>query len=106
MIQRFLSNYLPRHTHPVNRLLHLFGVPLSFLVAPALAIMRWDWYWHVGCFAFGYLLQFAGHAVEGNDAGEIVYIKKKLGLSYREYAPRAYSSSRPETSDDIKSADG
>ena len=104
MIQQFLKNYLPRHTHPLNRALHVLGVPLSFLVAPAAAIAGAAWYWHVGAFAAGYLLQFAGHAIEGNDAGEVVFLKKKLGLPYREYAPGANSSSGAETSDDTTSA--
>ena len=106
MIQKFLSNYLPRHRNPVNQILHLIGVPLSFVVAPVLAVLGWDWYWHVGCFVCGYLLQFAGHAVEGNHAGEVVFVRKKLGLSYNEYASRANSSSAPESSDDMTSAGG
>ena len=96
MINRFLQNYLPRHTHPFNRLLHAVGVPLSFLVAPIAAIAGAAWYWHVGCFIGGYVLQFVGHAVEGNDAGEVVFVKKKLGLPYTEYAPGANSSSDDE----------
>ncbi|MCA9047958.1 MAG: DUF962 domain-containing protein [Planctomycetaceae bacterium] len=106
MIRRFLSNYLPRHCHPFNRLLHLIGVPLSFVAAPVLALRGADWYWHVGCFVGGYLLQFAGHAVEGNDAGEVVFLKRMLGLPYTEYAPGSNSSSTPESSDDTNSAAG
>ncbi|HAD57641.1 MAG TPA: hypothetical protein DCG12_00145, partial [Planctomycetaceae bacterium] len=79
MIRRFIDNYLPRHTHPLNRGLHAIGVPLSFIVAPAAAIAGADWYWHVGSFIGGYVLQFAGHAIEGNDAGEVVFVKKILG---------------------------
>ena len=104
MIGRFLKNYLPRHTHPLNRALHAVGVPLSFLVAPVAAIAGASWYWHVGAFIGGYLLQFAGHAIEGNDAGEVVFLKKKFGLPYREYAPGANSSSGAETPDDTTSA--
>ena len=104
MIRKFLNNYLPRHTHPLNRALHAVGVPLSFVAAPAAAIAGAAWYWHVGAFVVGYLLQFAGHAIEGNDAGEVVFVKKKLGLPYREYAPGANSSSDSETPDDTTSA--
>ena len=104
MLRRFWHNYLPRHQNRVNQLLHLVGVPLSFLVAPALAMGGADWYWHVGCFVAGYVFQFVGHAVEGNDAGEVVFVKKMLGLPYNEYASGANSSSDPELPDDTTSA--
>ena len=35
----------------------------------------------------GYLLQFAGHALEGTDPGEVIYFKRKLGLPYVEFPP-------------------
>ena len=34
-------------------------------------------------FVGGYLLQFAGHLLEGTDPGEIIYFKRKLGLPLR-----------------------
>ena len=40
-------------------------------------------------FLGGYLLQFAGHALEGTDPGEIIYFKRKLGLPYVEFPPAA-----------------
>jgi hypothetical protein len=46
-------------------------------------------------FLGGYLLQFAGHALEGTDPGEVIYFKRKLGLSYVEFAPRPVRSSTP-----------
>lgn len=104
MLRRFLNNYLPRHQNPVNRALHLVGVPLSFVCAPLLALGGAAWYWHVGCFVSGYLIQFAGHAVEGNDAGEVVFVKRMLGLPYNEYAPGSNSLSDPEVPDDTTSA--
>ncbi|MEZ6129625.1 MAG: DUF962 domain-containing protein [Planctomycetaceae bacterium] len=103
MIRGFLNNYLPRHRNRINQRLHAVGIPLSFLVAPALAIGGAAWYWHVGCFVSGYVLQFVGHAVEGNDAGEVVFVKKMLGMPYTEYASNTYSSSVPETPDDTTS---
>jgi hypothetical protein len=106
MINRFIRNYLPRHTHPINQALHAVGVPLSFMVAPAAALLGADWYWHVGSFVGGYVLQFAGHAVEGNDAGEVVFVKKKLGLPYTEYAPGSNPSSAANSPDDTTSATG
>lgn len=103
MLRRFLSNYLPRHRNRINQALHVVGIPLAFCVAPALAVGGAAWYWHVGCFVGGYGLQFIGHAVEGNDAGEVVFVKRMLGMPYTEYAPGAYSSSVLESPDDTTS---
>lgn len=44
-------------------------------------------------FLGGYLIQFLGHALEGTDPGEVIYFKRKLGLSYVDIAP-ARSSRR------------
>lgn len=105
MIQRFLKNYLPRHTHRANRILHLVGVPLTFVAAPWALIAGAPWYYPLACFAGGYMLQFAGHAIEGNDAGEVVFIKKKLGMPYTEYAPGGTCSSNSDNDADMTSAD-
>ena len=104
MLRQFAANYLPRHRNPINLILHGVGVPLAFLVAPILAVMGCRWYVHVGCFVGGYFLQFVGHAIEGNDAGEVVFLKRKLGLSYTEYATGTNSSSPAESPDDTTSA--
>ncbi|MCA9062689.1 MAG: DUF962 domain-containing protein [Planctomycetaceae bacterium] len=100
MIARFLRNYLPRHQNRLNRALHLVGVPLTFVGTPACLIEHQPWYWAAACFFGGYALQFAGHAIEGNDAGEVVFIKKKLGLPYTEYGGRSNCSSDSETDAD------
>ncbi len=87
MLSRFLTNYIQRHTHPLNQLLHLVGVPLTFVVTIVLINQGTAWWWPVVSFFGGYLLQFIGHAIEGNDAGEVVLVKKWLGRSFREFAP-------------------
>jgi len=88
MLQRFLTNYIQRHTHPLNRLLHLVGVPLTFVVTAVLVSRQQEpWWWAVASFVGGYALQFLGHAIEGNDAGEVVLVKRWLGRPYREFAP-------------------
>jgi hypothetical protein len=51
------------------------------------------WWWALAAFVGGYLLQFAGHAVEGNDAGELVLIKRWLGRPYIEFGPLSKQSS-------------
>lgn len=104
MFARFLRNYLPRHRNRVNQILHLVGVPLTFVGTPACLIEGTAWYWPVLCFIGGYALQFAGHAVEGNDAGEVVFVKKLLHRPYTEYGPRTNRSSGSESS--VDSNDG
>ncbi len=54
-----------------------------------LAAWRWDlWYRPVLWFAGGYLLQWIGHRIEGNDMGELILIKKWRGQPYVAVAPR------------------
>ena len=100
MIRAFLRNYLPRHRNRANQILHLIGVPLTFVGTPWTLIAGAAPWWPCICFAGGYLLQFAGHAVEGNDAGESVFFKRMLGMPYTEYAPGTASSSDAEGNDD------
>ena len=95
MIRRFLSNYLERHRHPGNQLLHAVGLPLTFLV-PVILLFERQWWWAAAAFAGGYLLQFAGHAVEGNDAGEVILVKRAFGKPYREFGPRSKRSRADE----------
>ena len=87
MLERFFTNYIQRHTHPLNRLLHLLGVPLALIVTVVLVYRGDPWWWSVSSFVSGFALQFLGHAIEGNDAGEVVLVKKWLGRPYREFAP-------------------
>ena len=87
MLGRFIKNYLERHRHPLNQLLHGVGVPLTFVVSVVLLFQDRPW-WALGCFVGGYALQFAGHAIEGNDAGEVVLAKRLLGLPYTEFGPK------------------
>lgn len=93
------ERYLQRHCHPVSRWLHLIGVPLA-LVAVGLFIAyaitgRWErWCWPVVLLAVGYLLQWIGHRIEGNDMGEIILIKKSLGRPYVAISPR-YAQEQP-----------
>lgn len=88
MVKRFLSNYLERHLHPVNQVLHLIGVPLTFVVSVVCLVQNRPLL-ALGCFLGGYLLQFLGHAIEGNDAGELILVKKAIGKPYTEFGPRS-----------------
>jgi len=98
MFRRFVANYVERHLHPANRLLHVIGVPLTFVVS-VVFLFREQWWWAVGCFVGGYVLQFVGHAIEGNDAGEVVLMKKLLGKPYCEFGPRSpHAEAKPAPS--------
>ncbi len=90
-LRRGLANWLERHQHPFNRGIHLVGIPLALLVAPVLLlVLPWDeWYWAALAFVLGYVLQYVGHRVEGNDLGEWAAVKRLLGLPYVAVAPRA-----------------
>lgn len=80
-LRRFLRNYAERHRHPVNIVLHAVGLPVTFAL-PVWFLIDGNRFAALGCFVGGYVLQFMGHAAEGNDAGEIVLLKKALGLPY------------------------
>jgi uncharacterized membrane protein YGL010W len=93
-LRRFLRNYADRHRHPVNIALHVVGLPVTFLLPLWLAI---DGRYLAAsiCFAAGYVLQFVGHAVEGNDAGEVVLVKKALGWPYVAIVERPLQTRNP-----------
>jgi hypothetical protein len=84
-LRRILKNWLERHRHPFNFWIHLVGIPLA--VAGVILLFFVPWY---GALAFilGYVLQYVGHRVEGNDLGEWAAIKRLLGLPYVSISPR------------------
>lgn len=90
MIQRFLHNYLLRHQNRANQILHLIGVPLTFGGLIGFGIAG-EWFYAWSAFVAGYVLQFLGHAIEQNDAGELILVKKLLGIPYREFGPQTQS---------------
>ena len=84
---KWIDNYRARHRHPGNLWLHVVGLPVTFVV-PVVFLIRREWWWALGSFVAGYALQFAGHAIEGNDAGETIALKKLLGRPYVAVVPR------------------
>ena len=93
-VRKALGNWLERHQHPFNFAIHMLGIPLA--VSGLFLLFFLPWYWGVAAFVLGYLLQYLGHAVEGNDVGEWAAIKRMLGLPYVGIAPRWQ---RPEIHD-------
>ena len=64
----------------------MVGIPLTF--AGLLCLFFLPWYCGVGAFVFGYLLQFVGHMIEGNDVGELIPLKRLVGLPVVAIAPQ------------------
>ncbi len=90
---RARRKWLERHQNDFNFWIHMLGIPLALGGVPLLFFA--DWYWGVGAIAMGYLLQWIGHCVEGNDVGEFIPVKKLLGLPYIAIAPQFQRLPRP-----------
>jgi hypothetical protein len=87
-LRQALRNWLERHQHPVNFWIHLIGIPLAVAGVVLLLLAPAHWPWALAAFIGGYVLQWIGHSVEGNDVGEFAAIKRLLGLPYVGVAPR------------------
>jgi hypothetical protein len=73
-VRAFFVDYFSRHTNNWNRALHVVGVPLApFLVLYLL--VTGQFLRAAAAFAAGYLLQWIGHTIEGNEVGEVILIK-------------------------------
>ncbi len=59
----FVENYKAKHQHSLNRLSHSVGIPLIVISLPLFFL---SWRWALGLFVAGWVLQFVGHAIEGN----------------------------------------
>ena len=59
----FVEEYKAKHQHPLNRLTHSVGIPMIVLSLP---LFFFDWRWALALFVVGWILQFIGHAIEGN----------------------------------------
>jgi hypothetical protein len=85
-----VQHWLERHPNPSSFILHMIGIPptiLGVLFVPIyLCLLSLPiFYMALALFVGGYLLQFAGHVIEGTDPGEFIYFKRKLGLPYVEF---------------------
>jgi len=63
MQQDFFSNYKAKHQHPLNRLTHSIGIPM---IVVSLPLFLFNWRLALFLFVVGWILQFVGHAIEGN----------------------------------------
>ena len=86
--RRAIGNWLERHQHPFSFWIHMIGIPMTVVGIGLLIVYPAEWPWGVGAFVLGYLLQFIGHLVEGNDMGEWAGINRLLGLPYVGISPR------------------
>lgn len=89
----WLRNWFDRHRHPASLVLHAAGIPLTIaavvLAGVQLSRGQWPLWWRPAVLLVaGYLLQWIGHRIEGNDMGEVVVIKRWLGRPYVAIAAR------------------
>jgi uncharacterized membrane protein YGL010W len=63
MEQSLLENYRAKHRHPLNKLCHSVGIPMIVLSLP---LFLFSWRLALSLFVVGWILQFVGHAIEGN----------------------------------------
>jgi uncharacterized membrane protein YGL010W len=75
-VRGIYSKWAVRHTHPLSLALHCIGIPLTIAAVPALLLRSFAI--AAVLFIAGYVLQFIGHAVEGNKSGEQLLLEKLL----------------------------
>ncbi|HSE31216.1 MAG TPA: DUF962 domain-containing protein [Pyrinomonadaceae bacterium] len=63
MSSDLLANYKAKHQHPLNRLTHGIGIPM---IVVSLPLFLFNWRLALPLFIVGWILQFVGHAIEGN----------------------------------------
>jgi hypothetical protein len=83
-------NWLERHQNPFNYWIHLIGIPLALM--GLVLLFAAPWYYGAAAIVAGYLLQWVGHRVEGNDVGEFIPVKRLLGLPVVAVAPQFHQS--------------
>ena len=63
MTGSLIDNYKSKHQNPLNRLCHVIGIPM---IVVSLPLFFFNWRWALALFVFGWIFQFVGHAIEGN----------------------------------------
>lgn len=59
----FMEDYKAKHRHPLNRLTHNIGIPM---IVVSLPLFFFSWRWALALFVVGWIFQFIGHWIEGN----------------------------------------
>lgn len=91
------DRWIVRHQHPASRVLHAIGIPMTVVAVGMFIIYGFDllpaqWWLATAVFILSFALQWVGHQIEGNDMGEIILIKKALGLPYVAVSPRYHKA--------------
>lgn len=73
-VEHFIRDYISRHSHPINALLHIVGVPAVLIGIYYLIATKFILGGVLIC--GGYAAQYFGHEAQGNEVGEITLIKK------------------------------
>ena len=63
MSDSLIENYKAKHRHPLNRLSHMIGIPMIAVSVPLFFV---NWRWALALLIVGWIFQFVGHAIEGN----------------------------------------
>ena len=63
MASSFMETYKSKHQHPLNRLSHTIGIPM---IVVSLPLVFFSWKWALALFVVGWVFQFIGHLIEGN----------------------------------------
>ncbi|MEJ2744230.1 MAG: DUF962 domain-containing protein [bacterium] len=75
-IRTIYLKWAERHNHRMNVIMHVVGIPLTIAAIPLLILHSYDW--ALLLFVSGYVMQFLGHAIEGNKSGEQILCEKLL----------------------------
>ena len=82
-----IEDWMARHRNSTSFALHMIGIPptiLGVLLIPVY-VMQLSvpiFLLALALFVGGYLVQFLGHAVDGTEPGEIMYLRGRLGWTY------------------------
>ena len=96
-----VHRWLQRHVNPTSFILHIIGIPPTFLGVLFVPIYVYLLSFKLflvalSLFVGGFLIQFAGHFLEGTDPGEVIYFKRRLGLPYVEFPPNRSPNSNSQ----------
>jgi len=63
MADSFIESYKAKHRHPLNKLCHSLGIPM---IVVSLPLFFFQWRVALAMIVVGWILQFLGHVIEGN----------------------------------------